>query len=137
MPPDLFLLDTDICSYLMKHRYSAVQERLRRTPPESVAISAVTQGEVWFGLSWKEIGLKRHMAAQYFFEAMKVLDWPAAAAPIYGRLRANLVKTGVDIGMNDVMIAAHAILLDATLVTNNTNHFNRIGTPLRVENWLE
>lgn len=80
--------------------------------------------------------MRRKMAAELFFNSIQVLDWPASAAPIYGHLRARLTKSGVDIGLNDVMIAAHAVALDAVLVTNNTRHFNRIGPPLRLENWL-
>jgi tRNA(fMet)-specific endonuclease VapC len=83
------------------------------------------------------MGLRRRLAAQAFFESIQVLDWPAGAAPIYGSLRAKLRHTGQDIGLNDTMIAAHAIALNATLVTNNTRHLSRIGPPLRVENWLE
>jgi len=83
------------------------------------------------------MGLRRRLAAEAFFESIQVLDWPASAAPIYGRLRALLKKAGKDIGLNDVMIAAHAIAMDATLVTNNTSHFSRIGPPLRMENRLD
>lgn len=60
-----------------------------------------------------------------------------ARHPFYGSLRAKLRHTGQDIGLNDTMIAAHAIALNAILVTNNTRHLSRIGPPLRVENWLE
>jgi tRNA(fMet)-specific endonuclease VapC len=133
----MFLLDTDICSYLMEQRYSSLQTKLRSIPTELLCISAVTQGEIWFGYAWKNLGLRRTMAAQAFFQSVQVLDWPAQATSIYGRLRADLKRTGQDIGLNDVMIAAHAIAMDATLVTNNTRHFVRIGPPLRFENWLD
>jgi tRNA(fMet)-specific endonuclease VapC len=133
----VFLLDTDICSYLMEERSSVLHDKLRATPPELLAISAVTQGEILFGYAWKNLGLRRQLAAEAFFGSIQVLDWPANAAPIYGRLRARLKSTGSDIGLNDVMIAAHAIVLDATLVTNNTRHFSRIGAPLKVENWVD
>jgi tRNA(fMet)-specific endonuclease VapC len=136
MPLELFLLDTDTCSYLMQNRHSVVQDRLRQLAPDSIAISAITQGEIWFGLNWKNIGLTRRLAAEAFFRSVTVLDWPANAAIIYGRLRAQLKRAGTDIGGNDVMIAAHAIALGATLVTNNTRHFSRIGPPLLLENWL-
>jgi len=136
-PHSVYLLDTDICSYLMGNRHSALNRRLRDTPPELLAISAITQGETWFGYAYKDMGLRRRLAAEAFFESIQVLDWPASAAPIYGRLRALLKKAGKDIGLNDVMIAAHAIAMDATLVTNNTSHFSRIGPPLRMENRLD
>jgi tRNA(fMet)-specific endonuclease VapC len=134
---DMFLLDTDICSYLMENRHSVLQSKLLSIPSEHLAISAVTQGETWYGYAYKEMGLRRRLAAEAFFQSIQVLDWPASASPIYGHLRARLKKSGQDIGLNDCMIAAHAIALDATLVTNNVRHFARIGPPLRIENWLE
>lgn len=133
----MYLLDTDICSYLMENRNAALRDRIRSKPTELLAISAITQGEIWFGYALKEMGLRRRLAAEAFFESIQVLDWPAIASPIYGRLRAQLKKSGQDIGLNDVMIAAHALSLDATLVTNNIKHFSRIGPPLHIENWLE
>lgn len=133
----MYLLDTDLCSYLMENRHSKVRDHLRAVPPESVAISAITQGEILFGFAWKEVGLNRRLAAKTFFESVQVLDWPSIASPIYGRLRAGLKKAGEDIGLNDCMIASHAIALDAILVTNNTRHFVRIGPELQLENWLE
>jgi tRNA(fMet)-specific endonuclease VapC len=136
-PPKLYLLDTDICSYLMENRHSVLNDKLRSISPELMAVSAVTQGETWYGYAYKEMGLRRRLAAQAFFESIQVLDWPASATLIYGNLRARLRKSGQDIGLNDTMIAAHAIALDATLITNNTRHLSRIGPPLRIENWLE
>jgi len=59
----VFLLDTDICSYLMEERYSVLHDKLRATPPELLYISAVTQGEILFGYAWKSLGLRRQLAA--------------------------------------------------------------------------
>src|ERR1700739_2924015 len=102
--PELYLLDTDICSYLMENRHSGLNDKLRTLPPDLLAISAVTQGEIWFGYAYREMGMRRRMAAEAFFAGVQVLDWPAGASAIYGGVRARLKKAGEDIGLNDVMI---------------------------------
>jgi tRNA(fMet)-specific endonuclease VapC len=63
------------------------------------------------------------------------LDWPCEAAPLYGKIRAQLQKLGTPIGAMDLLIASHALFLDTVLVTNNTREFERIPD-LKVENWL-
>lgn len=135
--PDLYLLDTDICSYVTQNRYSALSERFRSVSPEDIAVSAITEGETWYGLEWNRVGLRRRLAVSAFYQSVRVLPWPSEAAPIYGDLRARLRRTNLNIGLSDVMIAAHAMAIHATLVTNNTRHFSRIGPPLKLENWLD
>lgn len=134
--PDVYLLDTDICSYLIRSRYQALDERFRSVPQELIAVSAITEAETWYGLEWAQVGLRRRLNVREFYRYLRVLPWPVQAAPVYGDLRARLRRSNLNIGLNDVMIAAHAIALDATLVTNNTRHFSRIGPPLKLENWL-
>jgi tRNA(fMet)-specific endonuclease VapC len=135
--PEIYLLDTDICSYIARNPGGPLGERLRSLSPEQVAVSAVTEGETWYGLEWREVGLRRRIAVQKFYESVRVLSWPSKAAPVFGDLRARLRRTNLNIGHYDVMIAAHAMAIGATLITNNTRHFSRIGPPLKLENWLE
>jgi tRNA(fMet)-specific endonuclease VapC len=133
----LLLLDTDIVSYVSRNWHSQLGERFRSLSPENVAVSAITSGETWYGLEWQQEGLRRRLAIQAFYESVRVLPWPSEAAPIYGDIRARLRRANLDIGLNDTMLAAHAISIDATIVTNNIRHFSRIGSPLKLENWLE
>ncbi len=135
--PELYLLDTDICSYLMERRHSRVEERAQQIGTERIAASAVTYAEISYGLALRNVGLKRTLAARRFFDSIEILDWTESAADAYGRPRAALQRAGSPIGDHDVMIAAHAIVLDAVLVTNNTRHFERLGAPLRLENCAE
>ena len=135
--PEMYLLDTDICSYLINRRYKALSAKFNAVPRELIAVSAITKAETWFGLEWLQIGFRRRLIADEFYSSVRVLAWPEEAASVYGDIRARLRRTNQNIGLNDVMIAAHAIALDATLVTNNTRHFSRIGPPLKLENWLE
>ena len=86
----MYLLDTDICSYLMTSAYPALQRRFRTIPAVDVAISSVTHAEIWYCLSRKNVGLRRQMAADYFLRSVSSLDWPTKAARNYGELRAAL-----------------------------------------------
>jgi tRNA(fMet)-specific endonuclease VapC len=136
MQPDVYLLDTDICSYLQGPGYPLLKDKFKSIPPDLLATSAITRAEAWYGLTRKDFGLRRRMAAEEFFSGLQILDWPSSAASIYGQLRTQLERSGDQIDDHDILIASHAIAIDATLVTNNTRHFSRIGPPLRIENWV-
>ena len=129
-----YLFDTDILSYLMKRRFSRLQARFGNTSLTDCSISAITAGEILFGLESLGRAHPARERAIAFLQTIRVLDWPAKAASIYAECRHNTRKQ--PIGDRDVMIAAHALALNATLVTNNTNHFARIGPSLQLENWL-
>jgi predicted nucleic acid-binding protein len=88
---------------------------------------------VWLAQSTK----KKHneAALEDFLKYVIVLDWPLKAAPEYGRIRAHLKKKGTPIGAMDLLIAAHAMVLDAVLVTDNISEFGRVPR-LKVENWV-
>jgi tRNA(fMet)-specific endonuclease VapC len=129
-----YLLDTDSLSYLMKPRFTRVQLRYALVPPRSVAISAVTLGEILFGL--ESLG-KFHpvtLRTTQFLDSLSVLDWPADAASIYAEIRHK--ARAQPLGDRDIMIAAHAIAIGATVVTNNIRHFGRMSPQLRIENWM-
>jgi tRNA(fMet)-specific endonuclease VapC len=129
-----YLLDTDILSYLMRRRFPALNARFDLVAPEDIAISAVTAAEILFGLKTFAPEHPMHMRALRFLDAIQILDWPAEAAAVYADIRFHTKQQ--PLGERDMMIAAHAIALEATLVTNNTRHFGRIGESLRLENWL-
>ena len=124
------LLDTNICVYIIRRRPLAVYEQLARAEAEGVALSVVTALEL-------QVGAVRASARRYasqiedFLGAFDVLPLDDAVRPIYARERA-----GQKIGPMDMLIAAHALALDATLVTNNLREFSRIPG-LKLENWAE
>jgi tRNA(fMet)-specific endonuclease VapC len=130
-----YLLDTDICSYLAKRKFPQLQNRLSRIAPEAWAISAITYGEMLFGLEVFPAFHPLRFRTTAFLALAQILDWPSRAAVPYALIRNR--TRDQPIGDRDLMIAAHAIDLDATLVTNNTRHYRRIGSPLRFENWIE
>jgi tRNA(fMet)-specific endonuclease VapC len=133
----LYLLDIDIISYLMKRPPDKLRALYRRTAPDTCAISAITFAEVSYGLEALPQGHPLRATAQAFVSTIAILDWPSSAASSYAEIRLRLERVGRGIGDRDTMIAAHAIAIDATLVTNNTRRHGRVGSPLRLESWLD
>jgi tRNA(fMet)-specific endonuclease VapC len=129
-----YMLDTDICSYIMKRSNDAVLKRLSTVPVSDVCISVITKSELLFGV---EVSPRRRQdagALSAFLSYMQILDFPDEASQHYARIRADLRRQGSMIGANDLFIAAHARSLGLTLVTNNTREFGRVSR-LVIENW--
>ena len=128
-----YLLDTNICIYVINARPPAVLERFLAHEADGVGISAITTSELYWGVH--KSGSARNLAAlEKFLSPLTVLDYGLAAAQRYGELRAHLDRQGTPIGPLDQQIAAHALALDVTLVTNNLREFERVPG-LRFENW--
>ncbi len=130
------MLDTNICIYIMKQYPPEVCRKLQETVPDDVVTSSVILAELQYGISKSQHKQKNTIALNDFLNFCTVLDWPAAAAEKYGDIRAQLESQGRIIGANDLLIAAHALHIDARLITNNMNEFNRVDG-LSVENWLD
>lgn len=129
-----YMLDTNICIYAIKHNPPQVIARLRVHAAEGLGISSVTAAELFFGAV--KSGSERNLQAlRQFLEPLEMADFDAAAAEVYGAVRLKLEKAGTPIGPLDTQIAAHAISLGVTLVTNNEREFQRVGG-LSVENWV-
>jgi len=129
------MLDTDACIALIKNRPEAMRSRLARLSLEEVGISGIVAAELWFGVAHSQRKRQNEAALKDFLEYVTLLDWPYEASPLYGKLRTGLQKLGTPIGAMDLLIASHALFLDAVLVTNNTREFERIPD-LKIENWL-
>ena len=128
-----FMLDTDICSFLMRAEPTVVA-KLRTLRPSAVCLSAVSLGELRLGAELK--GSQRlHRQIDRLTSAVSTEPFDASAADELGRVGASLLKQGTPIGHYDVLIAAHALSLGVTLVTHNTKHFGRVRG-LRHESWL-
>lgn len=132
----LFMLDTDITSYIVKRSHPAVLKRLERTAPENVCISAITKAELLYGLEISPRPERDRIALESFFHWVQAVDFPEAAAKEYAEIRARLRRGGNMIGANDLFIAAHAKHLKLTLATNNVREFQRVKG-LAVENWTK
>ena len=131
-----YLLDTDICIFIIKQKPQEVVDRFLQLKPGDIGISTVSTSELYYGAS-KSQRIKENTAAlNDFLLPLKVLLYNELAAVHYGDIRADLERRGQLIGPMDMMIAAHAMSLDIPLVSNNTNEFSRIKG-LQLENWVD
>jgi tRNA(fMet)-specific endonuclease VapC len=130
-----YLLDTNIASFIIKGNSPAVDRRLAKVAMAQLAVSAVTEGELRFGAARLPHATRLHDLIEGFFLRVAVLPWDSDAAQQYGRLRATLEREGQPMGNLDAMIAAHALALDAVLVTND-HAFARIKK-LRLADWTK
>jgi len=130
----LYLLDTHTVSYLIK-RHPQVTQHLLAVPMHSVCISAITAGELAFGLAKRPEAVALKAAVNEFLRRVEVLPWDAAVAQTYGALRAQMQSKGTPLAALDMQIAAHAVHVNATLVTSD-HAFLHIDQ-LLVENWIE
>ena len=129
----MYLLDTNICIYAINRRPPEVMDRLIAAGRKAVGISSITAAELAFG------GVKSQRAAtrvnvEAFLATMPVFEWGGDAVWRYAETRLALEKVGRRVGERDLFIAAHALALDAIVVTNDEREFARVPG-LRWENW--
>jgi tRNA(fMet)-specific endonuclease VapC len=127
-----YLLDTNTVSFAIRG-VGRVGARLRQADPEDVALSVVTEAELWFGVE-KRASDRLRRSVEAFLSGVTILEYSRPAAREFGRVRALLEKRGRPIGIADAMIAAHALSQGMTLVTNNMKHFRHVRG-LRSEDW--
>jgi tRNA(fMet)-specific endonuclease VapC len=127
-----YMLDTNMVSYLVKE-HVAVTRRVVETPMTALCISAITEGELLFGLAKRPTATQLHRAVREFLRRIDIFFWDAKTAEIYGVVRARLVRSGRIIGALDMLIAAHALAKDAVLVTND--HAFRLIEGLELADW--
>ena len=131
-----YLLDTNICIYLIKNRPSAVLERFRQHSPQDVAISTITLFELQYGIEKSQYRERSEAALAKFLLPLNLIDLDRSSALEAAAIRAQLEKKGMPIGPYDLLIAGLARSRDWILVTNNESEFSRIDG-LKIENWAE
>ena len=131
----IFMLDTDICSYILKNHPVHLREVFNsHYHKNTVCISAVTYAELMAGaMRSGSIQLQERIAD--FTNLLEVTDWTVSCARQYAAVQTALLNAGTPIGNMDVMIAAAALAINATLVTNNEKHFWKVDG-LKIANWL-
>ena len=132
----IYMLDTDICIYTIKRKPSSVVNRLEQLKPGELAMSAITFAELVNGAKKSKYVEANMERLNDLSELIDVRPFDRQAALFYGSVRSSLEKRGEVIGGNDLLVAAHALSLDWTLVTNNEKEFRRVEG-LRVENWVD
>lgn len=128
-----YLLDTNIASYVIKGNVPAVRHRIVKVPMAQLAISAVTEGELRYGVARSPDDAQLQTVVEEFLIRVTILPWTSEAAREYGQIRAILESEGQPMGNLDLMIGAHALELGAILVTND-RAFTRIKS-LKIEDW--
>ena len=130
-----YLLDTDMCIYVIKKKPKSVIERFKQSRISEVGISSITLSELEYAIFKSSKPEQNQIALNQFLAPMEIAFYGDEAARHYGRLRTFLEKQGTPIGSLDVLIAAHAISLDCILVTNKEKEFIRVPH-LKIENWV-
>lgn len=131
----MILLDTNTCIYIINNRPPNVLERFRKYKAGEVGISSIAASELAYGVA-KSGSVRNRKALEMFLAPLKVLPFDSQCLWFYADLRASLEKQGLTIGAMDTLIAAHALSIDGTLVTNNLKEFARVPK-LKLENWFE
>ena len=131
-----FLLDTNICIYLIKRRPPQVLDRFAALSFGDVGVSSITVAELQYGVQTSQYPERNQQALEQFLVPLIIAEFDYSAAAAYGVVRAALERQGAPIGSLDTLIAAHALSLDVTLVTNNVREFSRVPA-LKLVNWAE
>lgn len=128
----MYLLDTDICIFLIRGKHPQLIQKIEALPVENVYLSSVTQAELEFGVANSRDPDRNRTALELFASAFEILPFDTMHARFYGEIRTYLSRRGTPIGPYDLQIAAQALTHDHILITNNISEFSRIPG-LRVE----
>jgi tRNA(fMet)-specific endonuclease VapC len=131
-----FMLDTNTCIYIIKRKPPNVIGRFRQTEISQIGISSITLSELLYGVSRSSKPDQNKIALMQFVTPLEILPYDDEAAQYYGDLRTHLEKQGTPIGSLDMLIAAHALSIACTLITNNEKEFIRIPN-MKIDNWVK
>jgi tRNA(fMet)-specific endonuclease VapC len=129
-----YMLDTNICIYVIKSRPAGLRERFNSLA-DQLCISAITLAEIIYGAEKSARPVENLAIIEQFVARLDVLSFGERAATHYGQLRAELERAGHPVGIHDMMIGGHARSEGLTLVSNNLREFRRTEG-LRLENWV-
>ena len=130
-----YMLDTNICIYIIKKKPLQVINRLTNIEISDIGISSITLSELEYGVEKSQKKEQNKLALTQFLTPFEIKTYNENSAQSYGKIRSELEKRGAPIGPLDLLIAAHAISLGSILVTNNEKEFQRVPG-LIVENWV-
>lgn len=130
-----YMLDTNICIYIIKMKPINVLKKLKKINPDDVCISSITLSELEYGVQKSNFPERNKLALTEFLVPLKIIPFGIPSAKKYGEIRFELENKGNVIGSMDMLIGAHALSNKLILVTNNEKEFRRIKS-LRVQNWI-
>jgi tRNA(fMet)-specific endonuclease VapC len=131
-----FLLDTNICIYVIKQKPLRVKERLQTIDSGEVGLSIITLAELEYGAAKSQNPQRNRETLTRFCLPFQIVDFLPEDAQKFGEIRANLERRGQPIGSYDLLIASQAVTRGLILVTNNIKEFSRVDG-LNLENWVE
>ena len=131
-----WLLDTNICIYVIRQKPLNMILRFQSLDVSEVGISSITLSELECGIAKSAKPAQNRVALTLFLAPLRIFPYDHRAAQQYGRIREELERSGTPIGPLDMLIAAHALALGSTLVTNNIREFERVPG-LSLENWID
>lgn len=133
--PVLYLLDTNMVSYIVTGKSQAARDRMADLSPDEIScISAITEGEIQYGLAKRPKDTEFRRLMEGFLASVRVLPWDRDVAFTYGVVRAKLQKAGTPLGSMDMLIAAHAVSIGVVMVTND-NAFGYVDDLHATVNW--
>ena len=132
----MYLLDTNICIYLLKNRYPVLSAKIMQVHPSELAVSAVTVYELEYGAAKSKWGERTRENLSLFLSGFEIVPFDASDAMTAAQIRAFLEEHGKSIGAYDIQIAAQGVSRGWTVVTHNTGEFCRVPG-LTVEDWTE
>ena len=130
-----YLLDTNICIYIIKNRFVSLVKKLREVGIENVGVSTITIAELEYGVANSSRPGESMTKLYEFLVPFSILDFDMDATRYYGKIRKELNDIGQPIGPMDTLIAAIALAHGQTLVTNNAKEFSRVAD-LKIQNWV-
>ena len=131
-----YLLDTNICIYIIKKKPPVVLKRVESKQPGQIAISTITLAELEYGIVRSRYPDRNRVALLEFLLPFTILDFDQAASAEYGHIRLSLESKGRPIGPMDLLLAAQARSHGLVLVSNNEKEFKRVEGQ-RIENWAK
>ncbi len=129
-----YMLDTNICIYIIKQKPKNVIERFRQAQVSEIGVSSITLSELEYGVMKSARPEQNKLALAQFIAPIEISAYDDVAAQHYGKISAHLERQGTPIGSLDMLIAAHALSQNSVLITNNESEFKRVSN-LRIENW--
>ena len=129
-----YMLDTNICIYIIKQKPKNVIERFRQAQVSEIGVSSTTLSELEYGVMKSAKSEQNKLALVQFIAPIEISAYDDVAAQHYGVIRAHLERQGTPIGSLDMLIAAHALSQNSVLITNNESEFKRVSN-LKIENW--
>ena len=132
----IYLLDTNICIYIIKNKYIEIAKKISKVGIENISVSSITIAEMEYGIAKSSRPQEAESKLYEFLVPFTIVDFNTNSARYYGKIRNELNAKGTPIGSMDLMIASIAMASEMKIVTNNVKEFERIPG-LQIENWIK